>query len=103
MSTHVRVIWLEVMREGEEVLGDRDEVMMRDGRWRRFAGVVICCVQKSKKEWPLKSWRVEEWLANAEEMSLHRVHYIVLVVLDSHEKTEPIVQHRKIYIRQGAR
>ena len=44
MSTHVRVIWLEVMREGEEVLGDRDEVMMRDGRWRPFAGAVICCV-----------------------------------------------------------
>ena len=46
MSTHVRVMWLEVMREGEEVLGDRDEVMMRDGRWRPFAGAVICCVQK---------------------------------------------------------
>ena len=51
MSTHVRVIWLEVMREGEEVLGDRDEVisMMRDGRWRPFAGAVICCVLGRKK------------------------------------------------------
>ena len=55
-----------MMGEGEDVLGDRDEVMMRDGRWRRFAGAVICCVLGRKK------WWVEEWVAGAEIMSLRR-------------------------------
>ena len=74
------MIPLEVMGEREEVLGDRDGVLGDMSSHVRVIrlGMVggdrspVPSLAESQKELPLESWRVEDWHAGVEEMSLHR-------------------------------